>query len=102
MPLLEISILPLGTKTASVSGYVASCIKILEKERGIKYQITSMGTIIEASSLRRLLQLAEKMHKEALSGVDRVVTTIKIDERKDKRLTMEGKIISVRRKMKSK
>jgi len=101
MPILEISILPLGTKTASVSSYVAGCIKILEKEKGIKYQITSMGTIIEAKSLRKLFRVAEKMHKEVLSKVDRVVTTIKIDDRKDKELTMERKITSVKKKLKT-
>jgi len=100
MPILEISILPLGTKTASVSSYVAGCIKILEKEKGIKYQITPMGTIIEAKSLRKLFRIAEKMHKEVLSCVDRVVTTIKIDDRKDKELTMAGKISSVEKKLK--
>ncbi|OQX80084.1 MAG: hypothetical protein B6D56_05800 [Candidatus Omnitrophica bacterium 4484_70.1] len=101
MPVLEISILPLGTKTASVSSYVAGCVKILEKEKGIKYQITPMETIIEARSLRKLFRVAEKMHKEVLSKVDRVVTTIKIDDRKDKKLTMTGKISSVKKKLKT-
>lgn len=99
---MEISIVPLGTKTASVSKYVASSIGVLKKEKGIKYKLTSMGTIVEADSVERLLGIASKMHKRTLnSGIKRVVTTIKIDDRKDKKLTMAKKIKSVRKKLKS-
>ena len=59
-----------------------------------------MGTIIEADTVERLFKIAGKMHYVVFSGeVKRVVTTIKIDERKDKKLTIEGKIKSVRQKM---
>ncbi|MDD5069879.1 MAG: MTH1187 family thiamine-binding protein [Candidatus Omnitrophica bacterium] len=60
---MEISIVPLGTETASVSGYVAQAVKILKEQKGIKYEITSMGTIIEADSVVKLLDIAGKMHK---------------------------------------
>jgi len=100
MPIAEISIIPLGTKSPSVSKYVASVFSVLRKEKGIKYELTSMGTIIEASSLRKLLRIAEKMHRKVFSlGVKRVVTTIKIDERIDKKLTLKGKVASVRGKL---
>lgn len=96
----EISVVPLGTKTPSVSKYVASALKILEKEKNIKYQLTAMGTIIEADSLDELLGVAKKMHEAVLSeGIKRVVTTIKIDERRDKKLTIEGKTKSVKEKL---
>jgi len=36
MPIMEISIVPLGTESASVSGYVADAIKILKEQKGIK------------------------------------------------------------------
>lgn len=102
MPIMEISIVPLGIKTASVSKYVVEAVKVLEKHRGIKYQLTSMGTIIEASSVGQLLDIAGKMHKAVLSKkIKRVVTTIKIDDRKDKKLTAEGKIKSVQKKLKA-
>lgn len=100
MPIMEISIVPLGTRTASVSKYVAKAIKTLGNKRGIKYQLTSMGTIIEANSVEQLLDIAGKMHKAALSSkIKRVVTTIKIDDRKDKKLTAKGKIRSVQKKL---
>ena len=99
MPIMEISIVPLGTKTASVSKYVANSIKALKKGKGIKYKLTSMGTIIEAETIERLLDIAAKMHKAALNDkIKRIVTTIKIDDRKDKKLTMRSKIKSVQKK----
>ncbi len=36
MPIMEISIVPLGTKTTSVSEYVANSIKVLKKQKGNK------------------------------------------------------------------
>jgi len=96
MVIVEISVVPVGTKTASVSRFVAKALKILEREKGIKYELTSMGTIIEGD-LDRVLDVVKKMHKSVFSkNVKRVVTTIKIDERTDKKLTMKGKIKSVK------
>jgi len=93
---MEISIVPLGTKTPSVSKYIAKVLKVLKNEKNIEYQLTAMGTIIEASSLDKLLRVAKRMHKTVLNGdVNRIVTTIKIDDRKDKNLTIEGKLKSV-------
>jgi uncharacterized protein (TIGR00106 family) len=96
MPIMEISIVPLGTKSPSVGKYVASCVNILKKQRSVKYELTAMGTIIQSASLKSLLRIAEKMHRHVLSkGPKRIVTTIKIDERTDKPLTIQGKIKSV-------
>jgi uncharacterized protein (TIGR00106 family) len=100
MPLMEISIVPLGTKTASVSQYVAKAAAVLKKEKGVRYQLASMGTVVEADTVEKLLKIAGRMHRAVFSeGVKRVVTTIKLDERKDKQLTMEGKIKSVTEKI---
>ena len=100
MPLMEISIVPLGTGTASVSKYVAEAIEVLKIEEDIKYEMTPMGTLIEATSVGKLLDIAEKMHNRVLTGdIKRVVTTIKIDDRRDKKLTMRGKLKSVEEKL---
>lgn len=100
MPIMEISIVPLGTKTPSISKYVAEAVKVLKKQKKIKYELTSMGTIIEANSVGQLLSIANKMHRVVLRDkIKRVVTAIKIDDRKDKKLTAEGKIKAVRKKL---
>jgi uncharacterized protein (TIGR00106 family) len=101
MPIMEISVVPLGTQSPSVSKYVASCIDMLKDESSIEYVLTSMGTIIQSKSLKKLLCIAEKMHKKVLyKGAKRVVTTIMIDDRIDKKLTMKSKILSVKKKLK--
>jgi uncharacterized protein (TIGR00106 family) len=99
MAMMDISIVPVGTGSPSVSAYVAGAHKILQKETGIKYELTAMNTIIEGD-LEKLLSVAQKMHRSAFdAGAQRVVTTIRLDERRDKPLTIEGKIKAVKDKL---
>ena len=99
MALVEVSIIPLGTPTPSVSQYVAQAVKILEGEKDIKYELTAMGTIIEGD-LERVLTLARKMHEAVFNaGITRVVTTIKIDDRRDKTSSMSSKMESLKREL---
>ena len=90
MAILEISVVPIGTGNTSVSTYVADCVRILKKE-GVKHELTSMGTNMEGN-LRDLIQVAMKMHQTPFKkGALRVLTTIKIDDRRDKVGTLAGK-----------
>jgi len=99
MALVEVSIIPLGTPTPSVSQYIARAVKVLEGEKDIKYELTAMGTIIEGD-LDRALTLAQKMHEAVFNaGIMRVVTTIKIDDRRDKTSSMSSKMKSLNREL---
>jgi uncharacterized protein (TIGR00106 family) len=99
MAMIDISVVPVGTAGPSVSSYVAGAVRILQKETGIRYELTAMNTIIEGD-LSHLLALAKRMHDSAFdAGAKRVVTTLRIDERRDKPLTIEGKIKAVREKL---
>jgi uncharacterized protein (TIGR00106 family) len=99
MAMIDISVVPVGTKSPSVSEFVAGAVKIVKNEPGIRYRLTPMNTIIEGD-LEQLLSLAKKMHDSAFdAGAVRVVTTIRIDERLDKPLTMEGKIKAIEDKL---
>ncbi len=99
MAIIDISIGPVGTGSPSVSRYVAGAVRILKNEPGIKYELTPMSTIIEGD-LGKLMSLAQKMHESAFdAGARRVVTTIRIDDRRDKPITMNGKKKSVRDKL---
>lgn len=101
MAVIEISIVPIGTGTPSVSRYVARAVALLEGESGIRYETTAMGTIIEGD-LARILTLARRMHESVFDGqVMRAVTTIRIDDRRDKPLTIEGKLASLDRERKA-
>ena len=98
MAILEISVVPIGTKNTSLSSYVAECVQILKKEK-VRYELTSMGTNIEGD-LRNLLRIAFKMHQVPFKkGALRVVTTLKIDDRRDKKGTLSAKKKAVQRKL---
>ena len=80
----ELKIIPIGTATASLSRYVAACVSTLKQAQDISYQVTAMGTIIQGS-LERVLELVQQMHEVPFTmGANRVVTTISIDDRRDK------------------
>ena len=99
MAIAEVSTIPLGTKTPSVSKHLARAFRVLREEKNIKYELTSMGTIMEGD-LGEILRVVRNMHKGTFDGeVMRVVTTIKIDDRRDKTLSMKGKIESLLKKL---
>ncbi|MFC2022326.1 MTH1187 family thiamine-binding protein [Chloroflexota bacterium] len=91
----EIKIIPIGTATTSLSRYIAACINTIKQAQGISCQLTAMGTIIQGP-LERVLELAQKMHEVPFTmGVKRVVTTINIDDRRDKSATIASKVKAV-------
>ncbi|MBN2187370.1 MAG: MTH1187 family thiamine-binding protein [Dehalococcoidia bacterium] len=95
MAIAEVTVVPLGTKTASLSRYVAQAIKVLQQEKDIKYELTGMGTIIEGD-LDRILTVVKKMHEVTFGeGVVRVSTTVRIDDRRDKASSTASKLESV-------
>lgn len=98
MAILEISVVPIGTRDPSLSSYVADCIRIL-KEAKVRYELTAMGTNVEGN-LRDLVRLALKMHEVPFKkGALRVATTLKIDDRRDKKGTLTSKKEAVKRKL---
>lgn len=99
MAIVFLTITPLGTATPSVSAYVAGVEKVL-RESGLKHQLTAMGTIIEGD-LDAILAVVREMHEHPFTqGALRVSTSIRIDDRRDKVATMEGKMRSVEEKLK--
>ncbi len=91
----EVSIIPLGTSNTGISHYVAACLEVLEGRRVLSYRLTPMGTIIEGS-LDDVFEAIRDMHEVPFrEGASRVVTNIKIDDRRDKLSTMASKIESV-------
>ena len=91
----EIKIAPLGTATTSLSRYVARCLDIVKQAPDVSYQLTAMGTIIQGP-LERVFDLAQKMHEAPFTiGAERVLTSITIDDRRDKPATMESKVKAV-------
>jgi uncharacterized protein (TIGR00106 family) len=93
----EVSVVPLGTGSASVSEYVAACIDAVSKRKNISYRLNPMGTVLEGP-LEEIMEAVKEMHEVPFSkGAMRVVTTLKIDDRRDKPLTMQGKLDRVKK-----
>ena len=91
----EISIVPIGTADTGLSRYVAASIEVLEQRKDLSYRLTPMGTIIEGP-LDRVLEVIREMHEVPFKkGALRVVTSIKIDDRRDKQSSMSAKVQSV-------
>jgi uncharacterized protein (TIGR00106 family) len=98
MAILEISVVPIGTGDTSLSAYVAECLQILKKEK-VRYELSPMGTNVEGD-LKHLFKIALKMHQTPFrKGALRVLTTLKIDDRRDKKGTLEGKKKAVLREL---
>ena len=99
MVIAEVSVIPVGTNATSASQYVARAVKTLLKQKKVKYQVTAMGTQLEGK-LDEVFEAAKKMHESVFAeDVNRVITNITIDDRRDKELTMEYKIQSVMSKI---
>lgn len=94
----EISLVPIGTKTASLGMYIAKAINSLKDVHGIKYEPAAMGTSIEADSLEMVFEATRKMSDAIFGeGIPRVYTVLKIDERHDKDSSLEYKIKSLKK-----
>ena len=99
MAIVQVSIVPVGTKTTSISKYVAQALSILQHQGAVAYRLTPMGTILEGD-LDNVLSTVRRMHESGfVEGVQRVLTTITIDDRRDKTATMESKVSSVESKL---
>ena len=78
----------MGTTSASVSRYVAKALEVV-KASGLKYELTPMATVVEGTT-EEILKLVGDMHRAVLEDAVRVVTSLKIDERRDRPQMKEG------------
>jgi len=95
MIIAEITVIPIGTETPGVGLYVARAVKELRK-LGLNPQVTAMSTIFEAEEISIILEAFRAVHESVFAqGAQRVVTTLTIDERRDKEGSRQQKIRSV-------
>ncbi len=96
--LLQINIIPIGKEGASLSAALSEVLKVVE-ERNIKYQLGPMSTVLEGE-LDTLLEVAREMHEVCFAlGYPRVVTSIRIDDRRDKDVDMQYKTEALEAKL---
>ena len=98
MAIVAVSISPLG-EGPSVSRYVVAAERALSGYPNIKRQIGPMFTTLEGD-LDEIWQAVRAMQEAVFElGAGRVVSSIKIDDRRDKAITMEGKVKAVEEKL---
>jgi uncharacterized protein (TIGR00106 family) len=91
----ELKVLPFGTPTASLSKYVRAVLDVVKKDKGVTYQVTPMATIVQGP-LTNVMALVQEIHEVPFKmGVNRVLTSVVIDDRRDKVITMESKVKAV-------
>jgi len=95
MIIAEISTFP-ADKGIHLHDYVKGAIATLKKS-GLNYMVGPMGTCIESPDLDTLFEVMKKMHQSiADRGCMRIVTTIKIDDRRDSDRRMLDKVEAVK------
>jgi uncharacterized protein (TIGR00106 family) len=97
----EFSIIPIGQAGTSVGHYVAVAVKALENVKGLDFEVTPMGTILAAKDLDTIFEAVRQAHEAIIAtGIKRVSSTLRIDDRRDKQRTMDDKVKAVKEYMK--
>jgi uncharacterized protein (TIGR00106 family) len=95
--LAELSVFPLDKGDSGLSNYVAESVQIIQ-ESGLDYEIHAMGTLIEGPS-DSVFDVIKKCHENMASKCRRVVTNVKIDDRKGAEGSIKRKVLSVQEKL---
>lgn len=100
MAVIELSLVPIGTKSTGVSQYIAKAHNAVKDLEGIKIQLNPMGTVLKGD-IDDCLKAARLMQEAVFEeGIQRVYSVLKIDDRRDKKASLEQKIQSVEEKLK--
>lgn len=95
----ELTVVPLGTGSASLSAWVAAVEKVLKEFPRLKSMLTPMSTILEGD-MDEVIEAIKAMHEAPFRmGAMRVSTTLRIDDRRDKPVTMAGKLAALKNKL---
>jgi uncharacterized protein (TIGR00106 family) len=98
MPIAQLTVVPLGTATTSLSDTVAK-VHAAIRATGVKYQLTPMSTILEGE-IGAIMEAVMAAHEAAFAaGTGRVSTTLTLDDRRDNPTTMEHKVEVVEKKL---
>ena len=94
MIISQLSIAPVGEGT-SLSKYVKIALNVIKKNK-IKFKTNDMATILETKDLETLFRVVGQAHEAVMkSGAKRVITELKIDDRRDKDIKIGTKIKSI-------
>ncbi|MBT3861509.1 MAG: thiamine-binding protein, partial [Nitrosopumilus sp.] len=57
----EVSIYPMATRTTSASFYIAKAIESIKNLENLRYEINSMGTVLESDDIDTINQATKNM-----------------------------------------
>jgi uncharacterized protein (TIGR00106 family) len=90
----QLSVYPIGEGT-SLGRFVKKGVSVIEQS-GYTYQVGGMSTAIEVPDLHALFELVKQVHAAHVAeGARRVVIDLKVDDRRDKKATIESKKAAV-------
>lgn len=93
MVIAELSIVPLAGEDMRPAVEIA--VEVLKKS-GLKYEVGAMGTTIEGE-LEQVLNVLKEAHQAVVGhGPERVLTELRIDERRTGAASMEHEVASFR------
>jgi len=96
----DFSVIPVGHGETSIGRYVAAAISAMKTVKGLKCEVTPMGTVLEANDLETIFEAVKAAHQAVIAkGIFRVESTLRIDDRRDKPRTMKDKVEAVKRYM---
>jgi len=95
--LAELSVFPIDKGGQGLSQYVAESMKIIEQS-GLAFEIHALGTLIEGPA-EKVFEVIRECHVNMTRHSDRVMTTVKIDDRRGATERLKGKVRSVEEKL---
>lgn len=92
MPIAQVTVVPIGTGDTGIASYVKDVLKVLDGYGDLDYVVGANGTFVEGD-LDRIFAAVREMHERPFAaGAQRVMTLVNVDDRRDKRQTIEEKV----------
>jgi len=95
--LVQVAMFPLDKAGTSVSADVAEVIDIIDRS-GLPYKLTPMATVIEGE-WDEVMEVINRARLKLAEQHSRIYMTMAIDDRKDARGRLTGKIASVEQRL---
>ena len=97
MATAELTVIGLGRSDPSAGEYIAEIQRRLAAQDRVRYRLHAMGTSLEGT-VDDVLAIVRELHEVPFGmGIERVYTVLKLDDRRDKEQTLDGKVESVER-----
>ncbi len=97
MATADLTVIALGRPEVSASPYIAEIQRRLAAQDRVRYRLHAMGTSLEGATADILAVVGELHAVPFEHGIPRVYSILKLDERRDKQMSLQDKVDSVQR-----